>query len=159
MTGGHDALVSAALAGSPRYPGCTAEQALVYSCEDTLETALPSRTLDADGVGHFLRIVCEAEDLDAPVVSRGRRRRSIASADLDMHEMCIDRSTVSTLTVLHELAHLTCGVDSHGVLFRDELVRLCRAHVGVEHAALLHRLYAGCGLEVSPWAASRARPR
>lgn len=153
-----DALVDAVRARASWYPGCTEEQALTYACEDVLESTLPTRTLDAGDVAHAVDAICQAEDLDTPALSTRRGRRVIASADLDTHTLCLARDDVTMATVLHEIAHLACAVDTHGVLFRDEFVRLCRAHIGVDHAALLHSLYGGCGLEVSPWAASGRRP-
>lgn len=150
-------LVADALARVASFPGCSHEQALCYACEDVVESTLPSRIGNRAESTQLVNSVCAAEDMDSPRVTTGRGQRTVASADLDLHELCLRRPTVTALTVVHELAHLSCRVDSHGVLFRDELVRLVRAHVGVEHAALLHGLYSACGLEVSPWAASARR--
>jgi hypothetical protein len=65
--------------------------------------------------------------------------------------------TTTTATVLHEIAHISVGVDSHGVLFRDELIRLARAHISIDYAALLHGVFSTAGLEMSPWAASASQ--
>ena len=60
-------------------------------------------------------------------------------------------------TILHEIAHVSIGVESHDIMFRDELIRLTRAHISVEYAALLHGVFTGVGLAMSPWPASTAR--
>lgn len=151
-------LVEAARARVPRYRGCSTEQALVYACEDLVDDEMPARTLDMEEAARVVNDMCAAEDLDTPRLERGRARRAVASADLDAHALCIHRSRVSMLTIAHEIAHLSTRADSHGVLFRDELVRLVRAHISVEHAALLHGLFLGCDLDMSPWAASGHRP-
>lgn len=154
----HSRLVESARARATGFRGCSAEQALTYACEDVVDGAMPSRAVDLADVAQTIGTVCAAEDLDAPRVEKGRARRAVASADLDAHAICVHRPTVTMLTLLHEIAHLSARADSHGVLFRDELVRLVRAHIGVEHAALLHGLFCACGLEMSPWAASAHRP-
>lgn len=154
----HSRLVEAARARATQFRGCSAEQALTYACEVLVDDEMPTRTVDRADVAGVVSDVCDAEDLDPPRVENGRARRALASANLDEHAICVHRPTVTMLTLLHEIAHLSSRADSHGVLFRDELVRLVRAHVGVEHAALLHGLYRGCGLEMSPWAASAHRP-
>lgn len=134
------------------------EQSTVYTCEDLVESQIGSRMLASNEVAAWLERVCEREDVDVPVVTVRRAARTIlASADGTTHSICLRGRTVTTGTVLHELAHLTCGAGSHGVLFRDELVRLGRAHVSVEWAALLHRTFTDHGLEMSPWPASAHR--
>lgn len=152
------ALVSAARERASRFSRCSVEQALTYACEDTVDDQLPTRTLDLDVAARVLDTLCHAEDLDPPLLEKGRARRSLASADLEAHAICMHRSSFTMLTLVHEIAHLSSRAESHGVLFRDEMVRLVRAHVGIEHAALLFGLYTGCGLEMSPWAASAQRP-
>lgn len=154
----HSRLVESARARATGFRGCSAEQALTYACEWVVDDVMPSRDVGLTDVARTVSRVCAAEDLDAPRIERGRARRAVASADLDEHAICIHRPMVTMLTLLHEIAHLSTRADSHGVLFRDELVRLARAHIGVEHAALLHGLFGGCGLEMSPWAASAHRP-
>ena len=159
MTTGDDDLRAAVRSRADAYARCNTEQALTYACEDVLETIIASRALAANDIDEYVTLVCDAEDLDPPAVVRRRRRGVVASADLDGNAICLDRSEVTVATVLHELAHLACQVDSHGVMFRDTLVALCRRHASVEHAALLHWLYAESGLEMSPWAASANRHR
>lgn len=154
----HSGLVESARAHATRFRGCTTEQALTYACEWVVDDVMASRDVGLADVARTVSRVCAAEDLDAPRIERGRTRRALASADLDAHAICIHRPMVTMLTLLHEIAHLSTRADSHGVLFRDELVRLVRAHISVEHAALLHGLFGGCGLEMSPWAASAHRP-
>lgn len=145
-----------ALAGS--YAGCSREQALVYACEDVVEVHLGSREIAFDDAAAWLSTVCDAEGIDEPLVVRGRASRAtLASADIDGHALCIRGSRTTTSTLVHELAHLTCGVGSHRALFLDELVRLTRAHVSVEHASLMHALFGACGMAVAPWGASASR--
>lgn len=159
MTTGDDDLVAAVRLRADAYARCSTEQALTYACEDVLETIIASRALAVGDVDDFIARVCDAEDLDPPTVSLRRRRAVVASADLDGNSICLDRGEITVATVLHELAHLACRVDSHGVMFRDTLVALCRRHAGVEHAALLHWLYTESGLEMSPWASSASHHR
>ena len=136
----------------------TSEQAAVYVCEDVVESTVGSRTLGSREVAAWLEGVCEREDVDIPVVVVARAaKRLLASADAESHSICLRGRDTTAGTVLHELAHLTCGGDSHGVLFRDELVRLGRAHISVEWAAALHGEYTAHGLEMSPWPASANR--
>ena len=93
-----------------------------------------------------------------PHVVVGRASRSsLASADIDSHTICLRGKATTAATALHEVAHVIVGIESHGVLFRDELVRLARAHISVEYAALLYGVYQGVGLEMSPWPASAAQ--
>jgi hypothetical protein len=93
-----------------------------------------------------------------PEIVVGRATRtSLASADIESHTICLRGKVTTAATALHEVAHVIVGADSHGVLFRDELVRLARAHISVEYAALLYGVYQGVGLEMSPWPASAAQ--
>lgn len=152
-------LAALAAASAGRYPRCATDQALVYGCEDVLESQCPSRTFDRTEILDFLEGVCESEGIDAPRVGRlGRdssaRRHIVATADVDSEEIRFGSKGATVSTVLHELAHLTSGMDDHGVLFRDEFVRLLRRHCDVGQAAMLHGLFTGCGLEMSPWPAS-----
>ena len=78
----------------------------------------------------------------------------LATAHSDIHTICIRGAHTNQVTVLHEIAHLSIGIPAHGVLFRDELVRLTRAHISVEFASFLYSLYQSTGLEMSPWPAS-----
>lgn len=140
------------------YARCDREQALVYACEDTVEHELGSRILGTTEAGRWLADVCEREDVDPPeMICAPSFGRVKASVDIDARVVCIRRSRTTTSTLLHELAHLTCGADSHRELFRDELVRLTRAHVSIDHAALLHALFTASGLNVGPWPASERR--
>ena len=93
-----------------------------------------------------------------PHVVVGRASRSsLASADIDSHTICLRGKATAAATALHEVAHVIVGIESHGVLFRDELVRLARAHISVEYAAMLYGVYKGVGLEMSPWPASASQ--
>lgn len=140
------------------YPGCTHEQALVYACEDVVEREVGSRTIRSHDVGSWIEDICEREDMDTPVIMISRlSRATLASSNDEEQSICLRGKTVTVGTVLHELAHLSSGSGSHGVLWRDEFTRLTRAHVSVSYAALLHSLYIGTGLGMSPWPASASR--
>ena len=102
--------------------------------------------------------MCTREDIDLPQIVVGRATRtSLASADIESHTICLRGKATTAATALHEVAHVIVGIDSHGVLFRDELVRLARAHISVEYAAMLYGVYKGVGLEMSPWPASASQ--
>lgn len=149
----------AARAAATAYRGCGHDQALVYACESTVESHLGSRAILTDRAAQWLESVCDAEDLDAPAVERMRSSvRSLASTDIGANVVCIRGRQTTTSTVIHELAHVSARADDHGESFRDELIRLTRRHVSVEHAALLHSLFGACGLSVGPWPASARRP-
>lgn len=140
------------------YERCDAEQALVYACEDVVDRQLGSRTIATGDVEAWVAQVSDHEDLDPPDVVRARRStRTRASAHVDTRTVCIRGALTTVSTVVHELTHISCGAESHRELFRDELVRLTRAHVSVDHAALLHALFTAVGLAVAPWPASASR--
>ena len=141
-----------------QYPRCSPQQALTYACEDIVESELGSRAFVSKNLEQWVDAVCQREDLDTPriVVARASSTTQ-ALASVEEHAMCIRGKSTTAATVLHELAHLSVGIDGHGVLFRDEYVRLCRAHISVDFAAMLHALFVAVGLEMSPWPASAAR--
>ena len=85
------------------------------------------------------------------------RKTSLGVSYLDDHAMCLFGREIRQSTVLHELAHLSVRAEDHGVLFRNELVRLTRSHLSIDYAALLHSLFVGCSLEAAPWPASARR--
>lgn len=136
------------------YPKCSHEQGLVYSCEDVVDATLGSPVIDARVAQDFVESVCHSQDIDPPEVLRGRSQKVRATANVDSWTICVQERNTTTSVLLHEIAHLSVGVDSHGVLFRDELVRLMRAHASVEHAALLHSLFLRLDLDIGPWGAS-----
>jgi hypothetical protein len=136
------------------YPKCSYEQGLVYACEDVVDITLGSPVVDPQVAQGFVDSVCHREDIDPPQILRGRSQKVRATADLDSWTICVQERNTTTSVLLHEIAHLSVGVDSHGVLFRDELVRLMRAHASVEHAALLHSLFLRLSLDIGPWGAS-----
>jgi len=147
--------VQAAMIRAKEYPKCSPEQALTYACEDIVDNELGSRNFSSHHIEQWLQNVCTREDIDTPHVVVGRATRtSLASADIESHTICIRGKVTTAATALHEVAHVIVGAHSHGVLFRDELVRLTRAHISVEYAALLYGVYQGVGLEMSPWPAS-----
>jgi hypothetical protein len=136
------------------YSKCSYEQGLVYACEDVVDITLGSPVVDPQVAQGFVDSVCHREDIDPPQILRGRSQKVRATADLDSWTICVQERNTTTSVLLHEIAHLSVGVDSHGVLFRDELVRLMRAHASVEHAALLHSLFLRLSLDIGPWGAS-----
>lgn len=153
-----DHFISLAREGTKAYPRCSHEQASVYSCEDVVENELGSRSISSSDIDNWLIEVCSREDIDAPTIVIARAsKQSLASTDADTHTICIRGKNTTVATILHEIAHVIVGVDSHGVLFRDELVRLCRFHISIEYAAMLHGVYTGIGLPMSPWPASASR--
>lgn len=140
------------LAAAQRYPRCTTDQALVYACEDVVIAELGERTVRSEDVSRFVDSVCEAEDVDTAEVVFGRAgTRTVASVEMDARRICIRGAATGSSTVIHEVAHLTSGSGDHGRRFRSELVRLSRAHLSVEHAALLHRLFVEVDLPVDAW--------
>lgn len=143
---------------SREYVGCSTEQALTYACEEIVEGEYGSREISSHEYEPWLRTVTDREDIDFPQLHIARASRTTAaSASLESHSICVRSRQTTTATLLHELAHLICGAQSHGVLFRDEFVRLARFHISVSYAALLHTLFTSVGLEMSPWQASMAR--
>ena len=152
------AFVQVALARANEYSKCSPEQALTYACEDIVDNELGSRNFSSHHIEQWLQHVCTREDIDMPHVVVGRASRSsLASADIDSHTICLRGKATTAATALHEVAHVIVGIESHGVLFRDELVRLARAHISVEYAAMLYGVYKGVGLEMSPWPASASQ--
>lgn len=140
------------------YGGASHDQALTYACEHLADELIGTRQLSAVEAQQLLERICHAEDLDVPRLEIARKRTtSLAAALIDDNTICIfgRRTTLSTL--LHEIAHTSVRTHGHGVLFRDELVRLTRVHLSVEYAALLHSLYSGLGLDAAPWPASAHR--
>lgn len=134
------------------YSACSPEQALVYSCEDVSDAEYPSRLVKETDVLDFIEAICDSEGLDTPtVLIEPTRGNSLASTDVHTGIVCLHRRVSTVATILHELAHHHVGADHHGTIFRDELVRLIRRHIGVEHAAFLHQLMSRSGLEMSPW--------
>ena len=143
---------------SREYVGCSTEQALTYACEDIVEIEYGSREISSNEYEPWIQTVCDREDLDLPELHIARASQTTAaSASLDAHSICVRGRRTTTATLLHEVAHLSCGAQSHGILFRDEFVRLVRFHISVSYAALLHTLFSSVGLEMSPWQASAAR--
>lgn len=138
------------------YTDCSRDQALAYACEDICELEMPSRPLDGDDVHAMVVRLSHTEDIDPPrVVVSNRLRRTSAAADTENRVMHVAGPVVPLLTIIHEMAHFTSTSSGHGPDFLHEMVRLTRVHVGIEHAAYLHRLYHTAGLTVPPWGATR----
>ena len=143
---------------SSHYSNCSPEQALTYACEDLIDNELGSRNFSSSHLEDWMEHVCSREDLDMPqIIVRRSSPTVLASADIESHSICVRGKTTTAATVLHEIAHISVGVDSHGVLFRDELIRLARAHISIDYAALLHGVFSTAGLEMSSWAASASQ--
>lgn len=133
----------------------TPEQALTYSCEQLADVVLNVRIMPAEDIQPWMEKICHAEDIDVPQLMFSRKRpTSLGASHLDDHALCLFGREIRQSTVLHELAHLSTKAEGHGVLFRTELIRLTRAHLSIDYAALLHSLFVGCGLESNPWGAS-----
>jgi hypothetical protein len=148
-------LIARAREGATRFPRATQEQALTYSCEQLADDILEVRIMVREEIQPWIEAVCHTEDLDIPDMIFGRKRpNSLGVSYVEDHAMCLFGREIRQSTVLHELAHLSVKAENHGVLFRDELVRLTRAHLSVDYAALLHSLFVGCNLEAAPWGAS-----
>lgn len=138
------------------YADCARDQALAYACEDICEVEMPSRPLEGDDVHAAVVRLSHAEDIDPPrVVVSTRLRRTSGAADTENRVIHLSGPVVALLTLVHEMAHFTSTSSGHGADFLHEMVRLTRVHVGVEHAAFLHRLYVAAGLAVPPWEATR----
>ncbi|MSO32216.1 MAG: hypothetical protein EXQ64_05335 [Ilumatobacteraceae bacterium] len=137
------------------FVGCSPEQALVYSCEAVTETVLGVRKIPRSKTDEFINSVCMNENIETPTVNiTPSQSPNVAIANIQEHSVCLHRARSSVPTILHEIAHLTVGLEQHGVLFRDELIRLTRKYIGVEYSSLLFHLMSGTGLEMSPWQAS-----
>lgn len=140
------------------YSHCSSEQALVYACEDVVELELGSRELRSHEADAVIDRICHTEDIEVPRVIVARKSKaSLALTYIEENTICVRGRSTTMATLLHELAHTVVGAESHGVLFRDELARLTRAHISVSYAALLHSVYSGVGLEMSPWPATASR--
>jgi hypothetical protein len=150
--------IEAAHVRAGEYKRGTAEQALVYACEDVVEQELGSRDIPSSEAASILEDICHAEDIEVPQIMIARKAKSSSALTyIDENVICIRGTTTTMATLLHELAHAVVGAESHGVLFRDELARLARKHISVSYAALLYSVYSGTGLEMSPWPATASR--
>ena len=108
-----------------------------------------------NSVDRFIGCSPEQALVYAPIVTiTPSQSPTVAIANIQEHSVCLHRARSSVPTILHEIAHLIVGLEQHGVLFRDELIRLTRKYIGVEYSSLLFHLMSGTGLEMSPWQAS-----
>ena len=152
------AFIDAAQVRAGEYKRGTAEQSLVYACEDVVEQELGSRDIPSSQAASILEEICHAEDIEVPQVLIARKAKSsLALTYIDENVICVRGAKTTMATLLHELAHAVVGAESHGVLFRDELARLTRKYISVSYAALLYSVYSGAGLEMSPWPATASR--
>lgn len=144
-----------AIALSANYLRATPETALTYACEAIAEQEIGVKDLKSTDIDAWVEEISHREDIDVPSIVVTRKSQHIlATAHSEIHTICIRGANTNQVTVLHEIAHLIVGVSTHGVVFRDELVRLTRAHISVEFASFLYSLYQSTGLEMSPWPAS-----
>ncbi len=144
-----------AIALSANYSKAAPETALTYACEAVAESEIAVKDLKSADIDSWVEAISHREDIDVPNIVVTRKSPSVlATAHSEFHTICIRGAHTNQVTVLHEIAHLVIGVPTHGVLFRDELVRLTRAHISVEFASFLYSLYQSTGLEMSPWPAS-----
>ena len=144
-----------AIALSAKYSKASPETALTYACEAIAEQEIGVRDLKSTDIDAWVETISHREDIDVPnIVVMRKSPSTLATAHSEIHTICIRGAHTNQVTVLHEIAHLVIGVPTHGVLFRDELVRLSRAHISVEFASFLYSLYQATGLEMSPWPAS-----
>lgn len=126
-----------------RYPE---HQATVYAIENVVESVLPLHCLSIHTSRRFIESVCEVEAIDVPDVVSARIGNAIASASAERYEIALSRR-VSTLTLLHELAHCLTPKAGHTEPWRTKFVQLVRAHLSVDHASLLYHLYKRNGLD------------
>lgn len=147
--------IAEAIQLSSRYPGCSPEQALVYSCEDIVDREIGSQIVQSQAVQQWVITVCTAEDLDPPLILVQRATpRTLASASPETNTICIRGRTTTHATLLHEISHVAASAHQHDQHFRDQLIRLTRSHISVQYAAMLHALYDGVGLPVAPFTSS-----
>ena len=140
---------------SAGYPGCSPEQALVYSCEDIVDREIGSQVVPSQTVQQWVINVCMAEDLDPPHIFVQRATpRTLASASPETNTICIRGRNTTHATLLHEISHVAATAHEHNQHFRDHFIRLSRSHISVQYAAMLHALYVGVGLSVSPFTSS-----
>ncbi len=147
--------IAEAIELTSRYPGCSPEQALVYSCEDIVDREIGSQNVPSQSVQKWVIGVCTAEDLDPPhIVVQRASPKTLASASPESNTICIRGRNTTHATLLHEISHVAASAHQHDQLFRDHLIRLTRSHISVQYAAMLHSLYVGVGLPVAPFTSS-----
>lgn len=128
-------------------------QALVYAVEHIVERALPLHRYGIAESRRFIEQVCEVEDIETPAVLVAEYISNNCQATANATEYRIALKGKQThLTLLHELAHLIAKGAGHTEPWRTVFVRLVRTHISVEHAGLLHSLYARLDL-ASDWLA------
>lgn len=126
----------------PLFKSMPVHQATVYAIETVVESALPLSEIGLDSARRFIEEVSMEVDIDMPEVVRKSVRSFEACASHNAYTIVLSRSTCTTLTLCHELAHLMCGAgEGHHEQWRSTFVRLARRFISVEHGALLHNLY------------------
>lgn len=144
-------LVERVRATAPRFTKCPEHQQLVYAVESIVAVELSAPYVDLWNAQAFIEEVCLDLDVDIPAVERHKiEKRFVACASHSRYTITISASTVSTLTLCHELAHLLVHEHAgHHKEWRNQFVELARRYVSVEHGALLHSLYNRCGLDTA----------
>jgi hypothetical protein len=134
--------------GFKKYPE---HQQLVYGVESVVEVELPSPTVDLNGARSFISDLCLDLEVDVPSVERRKiDGRFVACASYSHYEITFRASTVSTLTLCHELSHLLVSQHAgHHKEWRNKFVDIARQAVSFEHGALLYNLYNRCGLNTA----------
>lgn len=131
-------------------------QATVYAIEHVVERVLPSRRIARRHAQAWLDAVCEAEGWDTPSVEPIRSTKWQGVASREQNAIGIAGAETTVLTLAHELAHIVCGEDGHDECWRHAFVNIVREHVSVEHASLLHTLYARFQLQAGQWRLTEA---
>ena len=147
---------AAAIDRVPEYVRSSGEQALVYAVEEVVAEVFPWALLNKEELKRFIVRLSESEGIDPPLIVHQRLQGSVvATAYRDHRAISVRGTEIAVGVALHEMAHLTCGSKLHGVVFRNELIRLVRRYGDVEHAAMLYQVFSAVGLEMGPWMASR----
>lgn len=121
-------------------------QRITYAVEQVVEEVLPLPVWGEEHLTDILHDICLLEDVDAPMLEQWVGSRGFtASANRSRYTIHVG-GPVSTMTLCHELAHCLAG-EGHDDEWRERYVGLVRRHVGVEHAALLCKLFTMCGLK------------
>lgn len=134
---------------APRFKKCPDHQQLVYAVESIVGAELPAPTVDLWGAQAFIADVANEIGADIPEIVREKiSDRFVACASHERYVIVLGASTVSTLTLCHEFAHLLVSKTAgHRKEWRNQFVNLARSFVSCEHGALLVHLYNRVGLD------------
>jgi hypothetical protein len=82
--------IDAAHIRAGEYKRGTAEQALVYACEDVVEQELGSRDIPSSEAASILEEICHAEDIEVPRILVARKAKSsLALTYIDENVICV----------------------------------------------------------------------